>query len=75
MRLAVCDHLLVWAVTIIPCFRITPTEVNSRQSSCLTNFLLSGRSVMLEMQRRASNTKTICHMLTSHGGEIIMRMI
>jgi len=33
-------------------YRITPTEVNSRQSSCLTNFLLSGRSVMLEMQKK-----------------------
>jgi len=56
-------------------YRITPTEVNSRQSSCLTNFLLSGRSVMLEMQRRASNTKTICHMLTSHGGEIFIHTL
>ena len=25
--------------------RVTPTDVNSRPSSCLTNFLLSGRSV------------------------------
>ncbi len=47
-------------------FRITPTEVNSRQSSCLTNFLLSGRSVMLEMQRRSNGAKTISHMLTRH---------
>merc|ERR1712142_537733 len=56
-------------------YRITPTEVNSRQSSCLTNFLLSGRSVMLEMQKRGSNTKLISHMLTSHGGEIFIHSL
>lgn len=56
-------------------FRITPTEVNSRQSSCLTNFLLSGRSVMLEMQRRSTGAKTISHMLTSHGGEIFIHTL
>jgi len=56
-------------------FRITPTEVNSRQSSCLTNFLLSGRSVMLEMQRRSTGVKTISHMLTSHGGEIFIHTL
>jgi len=55
--------------------RITPTEVNSRQSSCLTNFLLNGRSVMLEMQKRGSNTKLISHMLTSHGGEIFIHSL
>jgi len=55
-------------------YRITPTEVNSRQSSCLTNFLLSGRSVMLEMQKRSSN-KTMSHMLTSHGGEIFIHTL
>ena len=54
-------------------FRITPTEVNSRQSSCLTNFLLSGRSVMLEMQKKGS--KLISHMLTSHGGEIFIHSL
>merc|ERR1712142_1292946 len=54
--------------------RITPTEVNSRQSSCLTNFLLNGRSVMLEMQKRSSN-KSMSHMLTSHGGEIFIHTL
>ena len=34
--------------------RITPTDVTSRPSSCLTNFLLAGRSVMLEMPARRS---------------------
>ena len=28
-------------------FRITPTEVNSRQSSCLTNFIISGKHSLL----------------------------
>ena len=56
-------------------YRITPTDVNSRQSSCLTNFLLSGRSVMLEMVKRTSNTKMISHMLTSHGGEIFIHTL
>ncbi|CAH1782512.1 unnamed protein product [Owenia fusiformis] len=50
-------------------YRITPVDVNSRPSMCLTNFLLSGRAVMLE-QPRKSGTKLISHMLTSHGGEI-----
>jgi len=56
-------------------FRVTPVEVNSRQSSCLTNFLLSGRSVMLEMQKRSSGAKTLSHMLTSHGGEIFIHSL
>ena len=43
--------------------RVTPTDVNSRPSSCLTNFLLSGRSVMLEMPRR-SGTKILSHMVS-----------
>ncbi|CAB4057042.1 Trafficking protein particle complex subunit 2-like protein,Integrator complex subunit 13 [Lepeophtheirus salmonis] len=55
--------------------RITPTDVNSRPSSCLTNFLLSGRSVMLEMPRRASGSKTLSHLMTSHGGEIFIHTL
>ena len=54
--------------------RVSPTDVNSRPSSCLTNFLLSGRSVMLEMPRR-SGTKILSHMLTSHGGEIFIHTL
>lgn len=37
-----------------PClaqYRVTPVDVTSRPSSCLINFLLNGRSVMLEMPR------------------------
>ncbi|XP_064604179.1 integrator complex subunit 13-like isoform X2 [Liolophura sinensis] len=55
-------------------FRITPVDVNSRPSSCLTNFLLGGRSVMLE-QPRKTGTKVISHMLASHGGEIFIHAI
>ncbi|QQP35688.1 Uncharacterized protein FKW44_023977 [Caligus rogercresseyi] len=55
--------------------RITPTDVNSRPSSCLTNFLLSGRSVMLEMPRRASGAKALSHLMTSHGGEIFIHTL
>ncbi len=56
------------------CGRITPTDVNSRPSSCLTNFLLSGRSVMLEMPKR-SGSKILSHMLTSHCGEIFIHTL
>ena len=53
--------------------RITPVDVNSRPSSCLTNFLLSGRSVMLEMPRKSgASVKTLSHMLAAHGGEIFL---
>ena len=54
--------------------RVSPTDVNSRHSSCLTNFLLSGRSVMLEMPQR-SGKKILSHMLTSHGGEIFIHTL
>ncbi|XP_071082400.1 integrator complex subunit 13-like [Haliotis cracherodii] len=54
--------------------RITPVDVNSRPSSCLTNFLLGGRAVMLE-QPRKTGAKVISHMLTSHGGEIFIHTI
>lgn len=50
-------------------FRITSVDVNSRPSSCLTNFLLNGRWVMLEMPRK-SGSKVISHMLACHGGDI-----
>lgn len=55
-------------------YRITPVDVNSRPSSCLTNFLLAGRAVMLE-QPRKSGVKVISHMLASHGGEIFVHII
>ncbi|KAI5624104.1 protein asunder-like isoform X1, partial [Silurus asotus] len=55
-------------------FRISPVDVNSRPSSCLTNFLLNGRSVLLEQPRKAGS-KVISHMLSCHGGEIFLHML
>ncbi|XP_070558814.1 integrator complex subunit 13-like [Ptychodera flava] len=54
--------------------RVTPVDVISRPSSCLTNFLLNGRQVMLE-QPRKTGAKVISHMLTSHGGEIYIHCL
>ncbi|XP_021942425.1 integrator complex subunit 13 [Zootermopsis nevadensis] len=54
--------------------RITPVDVNSRPSSCLINFLLNGRSVMLEMPRK-SGGKMISHLLAAHGGEIFVHTL
>ncbi|XP_051174023.1 integrator complex subunit 13 [Leptopilina boulardi] len=54
--------------------RITPVDVNSRPSSCLINFLLNGRSVMLEMVRK-SGGKSISHLLAAHGGEIFIHTL
>ncbi|KAB0793824.1 hypothetical protein PPYR_13444 [Photinus pyralis] len=55
-------------------YRITPVEVNSRPSLCLINFLLNGRSVMLEMPRKAGG-KITSHLLASHGGEIFIHTL
>ena len=50
------------------------TFLSSRPSSCLINFLLNGRSVMLEMPRKAGG-KIISHMLAAHGGEIFVHTL
>ncbi|RZF33651.1 hypothetical protein LSTR_LSTR007029 [Laodelphax striatellus] len=55
-------------------YRVTPVDVNSRPSSCLINFLLNGRSVMLEMIRRGGG-KMISHLLAAHGGEIFIHSL
>lgn len=54
--------------------RITPVDVNSRPSLCLINFLLNGRSVMLEMPRKTGG-KITSHLLASHGGEIFIHTL
>lgn len=54
--------------------RITPVDVNSRPSLCLINFLLNGRSVMLEMIKK-SGGKITSHLLASHGGEIFIHTL
>lgn len=55
-------------------YRVTPVDINSRPSSCLINFLLGGRSVLLEMPRR-SGGKTNSHLLSAHGGEIFIHTL
>jgi hypothetical protein len=54
--------------------RITPVDVTSRPSSCLINFLLSGRSVLLEMPKKTGG-KTTSHLLSAHGGEIFIHSL
>jgi len=55
-------------------YRISPVDVNSRPSSCLTNFLLSGRTVMLEMTK-LKGSKVMSHMLSSHNGELYIHSL
>uniref|UniRef100_A0A182XLY0 Protein asunder n=1 Tax=Anopheles quadriannulatus TaxID=34691 RepID=A0A182XLY0_ANOQN len=60
-----------------PCLaqcRVTPVDVTSRPSSCLINFLLSGRSVLLEMPKK-SGGKITSHLLSAHGGEIFIHSL
>ncbi|XP_052867739.1 protein asunder [Anopheles cruzii] len=60
-----------------PCLaqcRVTPVDVTSRPSSCLINFLLGGRSVLLEMPKK-SGGKITSHLLSAHGGEIFIHSL
>lgn len=60
-----------------PCLaqhRVTPIDVTSRPSSCLINFLLNGRSVLLEMPRNTGG-KLTSHLLSAHGGEIFIHTL
>jgi len=66
------------SVEMWPCssaHRISPVDVTSRPSSCLTNFLLGGRSVMLELPRSGTGVRTTSHMLAAHGGEIFLHSL
>lgn len=54
--------------------RITAVDVNSRPSACLTNFLLNGRAVMLEIFKSKSNRVTT-HILASHSGELYIHSL
>lgn len=58
-------------------YRITPTDVNSRPASCLTQFLLSGRCVVLEVNNRMTinNTRISSHVLCAHAGELFMHCL
>ncbi|CAG7828139.1 unnamed protein product [Allacma fusca] len=53
--------------------RTTPVEVISRPTTCLSNFVLSGRSVWLEAVKKVS--KANCNVLMAHGGEIWMHVM
>lgn len=60
-----------------PCLtmhRVTPVDVTSRPSSCLINFLLNGRSVLLEMPRQTGG-KINSHLLSARGGEIFIHTL
>lgn len=54
--------------------RITAVDVNSRPSACLTNFLLSGRQVLLEIFKSKSN-RIATHVLASHNGELYIHSL
>lgn len=58
--------------TLVAC-RVTPVDVNSRPSNCLSNFLLAGRTVMLEMVR--PKNKVMSHMLSSHNSELYIHTL
>ncbi|RNA00228.1 Asunder -like protein [Brachionus plicatilis] len=55
--------------------RITPIDVNSRPSSCLTSFLLSGRCVVLEIPRTTTSSRISSHVLCTHGNEIFIHSL
>lgn len=54
--------------------RMTSVDVNSRPSACLINFLLSGRTVMLEVFK-SKNFRMTTHFLTSHNGELYIHSL
>uniref|UniRef100_A0A915JCM8 Protein asunder n=1 Tax=Romanomermis culicivorax TaxID=13658 RepID=A0A915JCM8_ROMCU len=70
-------------------YPITPVDVNSRPSTCLTNFVLTGdhqnlflsisksRTVLLEIPNVGDKdgTKCISHILTNHHGRIYMHSL
>ncbi|OTF77695.1 hypothetical protein BLA29_004812, partial [Euroglyphus maynei] len=51
-------------------YRITAIDVSSRPSSCLITFLLSGKTVFLEMP-----PKSMTHMLRCHNGELYIHVL
>lgn len=72
-----CTPRGIGASEMQPCLaqhRVTPVDVTSRPSSCLINFLLNGRSVLLEMPRK-SGGKITSHLLSAHGGEIFIHTL
>lgn len=56
-------------------YRITAVEINSRPSSCLINFLLGGRTVMLMLDMPRLKGKCMSHVLSSHSGELYIHTL
>lgn len=54
--------------------RLTAVDVNSRPSQCLTNFLLNGRTVMLEIFKSKSSRQTT-HFLAAHNGILFIHTL
>jgi hypothetical protein len=55
-----------------PCtsaYRVSPTNVTSRPTICLVNFVLSGKPVLLEQPRKGTQ-KLITHVLMNHAGAV-----
>lgn len=72
-----CTPRGIGASDLQPCLaqhRITSVDVTSRPSNCLINFLLNGRSVLLEMPRKTGG-KLTSHLLSAHGGEIFIHTL
>ncbi|XP_039263704.2 integrator complex subunit 13-like [Styela clava] len=61
--------------------RVSPVDVNSRPSLCLTNFLLSGRSVLLEKWKNgqavtsSGSGRQTTHMISCHGNDIFLHAL
>uniref|UniRef100_H2Y4D2 Protein asunder n=1 Tax=Ciona savignyi TaxID=51511 RepID=H2Y4D2_CIOSA len=58
--------------------RISPVDVNSRPSLCLTNFLLNGRSVLLEHWQKSEssgNSSKNTHMISCCGSDIFLHAL
>lgn len=54
--------------------RITAVDINSRPSACLNNFLLNGRTVMLEIFK-SKNQRMMTHFLSGHNGELYIHSL
>lgn len=64
---------------VVGAYRITAVDVNSRPSSCLINFLHTGKTVSLEMSNRGAlnknGVKLTSHMLQSLNGELYINVL
>ncbi|CAJ0580214.1 unnamed protein product, partial [Mesorhabditis spiculigera] len=63
--------------------RLSPATFNSRQSVCLTSFLMAGKNVLLEISRQGEaeklpvnvNQKLISHALMAHCGRLYLHSV